>query len=224
MRADIRPELSGPYPVARWRVVSAGGGFPLHFGLEVAGRFGVAIAPVRIMLLERGQHRFDRRLGERATMIHVFHMAVTGDIEGDVDCPNPFNEIFIQPALPNGNYDVTVSGVDVDLWFMFDVEMLTEPTYDPAKYVMVQPSDDADWYEKSSVATKDALKQVQIAYSNSLADRSPAIADFFANFALTADDVSGLAFEISATGVEPAAAAAAWVAANSDRVDAMLGL
>ena len=49
------------------------------------------------------------------------------------------------------------------VWYMFDVEMLTEPTYDPAKYVMVQPSDDADWYEKSEVATKDALKEVQIA-------------------------------------------------------------
>ncbi|MEM9583004.1 MAG: glycine betaine ABC transporter substrate-binding protein [Pseudomonadota bacterium] len=110
------------------------------------------------------------------------------------------------------------------VWFMFDVEMLSEPTYDPAKYVMVQPSDDADWYEKSSVATKDALKEVQIAWSNSLADRSPAIAEFFANFSVTADDVSGLAYEISANGVEPADAAKAWIEANSDRVDAMLGL
>ena len=40
----------------------------------------------------------------------------------------------------------------------------------------------------------------------------------------TADDVSGLAFEISANGVDPADAAKAWVEANSDRVDAMLGL
>jgi len=110
------------------------------------------------------------------------------------------------------------------VWYMFDVEMLTEPAYDPAKYVMVQPSDDADWYEKSSVAAKDDLKQVQIAWSNSLVERSPAIAEFFANFALTADDVSVLAFEISANGAEPADAAKAWVAANSDRVDAMLGL
>ena len=110
------------------------------------------------------------------------------------------------------------------VWFMFDVEMLTEPTFDPAKYIMVQPSDDADWYEKSSVATKDALKNVQIAWSNSLADRSPAIAEFFSNFALTADDVSALAFQISANGVEPADAAKAWVEENSDRVDAMLGL
>ncbi|GGX60609.1 amino acid-binding protein [Tateyamaria omphalii] len=110
------------------------------------------------------------------------------------------------------------------VWFMFDVQMLTEPTYDPAKYVMIQPSDDADWYEKSNVASKDALKEVQIAWSNSLADRSPAIAEFFSNFAVTADDVSALAFEISAQGKDPAEAAKIWVEANSDRVDAMLGL
>ncbi len=110
------------------------------------------------------------------------------------------------------------------VWFQFDVKMLTEPTYDPAKYVMVQPSDDADWYDKSNVATKDALKQVQIAWSNSLVDRSPAIAEFFTNFALTSEDVGGLAFEISSNGKEPAEAAKEWVEANSDRVDAMLGL
>ena len=110
------------------------------------------------------------------------------------------------------------------VWFMFDVQMLTEPTFDPAKYQMVQPSDDADWYENSMVATKDALKDVQIAWSNSLVDRSPAIAEFFANFALTADDVSQLAFEISANGREPADVAAEWVNANSDRVDGWLGL
>ena len=110
------------------------------------------------------------------------------------------------------------------VWFMFDVEMLTEPTYDPEKYVMVQPSDDPDWYNKSMVASKDALKEVQIAWSNSLVDRSPAIAEFFQNFALTADDVSALAFEISANGKDPAEVAKEWVTENSDRVDTMLGL
>jgi len=110
------------------------------------------------------------------------------------------------------------------VWFMFDVVMLTEPTYDAAKYKMVQPSDDADWYQKSYVASKDALKQVQIAWSGSLVDRSPAIAEFFANFQLTADDVSGLAHQISAKNREPADVAAQWLEANSDRVDAMLGL
>lgn len=110
------------------------------------------------------------------------------------------------------------------VWFMFDVKMLTEPTYDPEKYKATQPDVDPDWYENSFVATKDALKHVQIAWSNSLLDRSPAIAEFFANFALTADDVSNLAFEISANGRDPVDVAKEWVETNSDRVDAMLGL
>ena len=110
------------------------------------------------------------------------------------------------------------------VWYMFDVEMLTEPTYDPAKYVMVQPSDDADWYEKSEVATKDALKEVQIAWSKSLGDRSSAIAEFFGRFSLTADDVSNFAFEISGQGRDPAEVAREWIEANPERVDAWLGL
>jgi glycine betaine/proline transport system substrate-binding protein len=110
------------------------------------------------------------------------------------------------------------------IWYMFDVTMLSEPTYDPAKYVMVQPSDDADWFTKSMVATKDDLKKVQIAWSNSLVDRSPAIVEFFQRFSLTADDVSNFAFEISGNGRDPAEVAKEWVEANPDRVDAWLGL
>ena len=110
------------------------------------------------------------------------------------------------------------------VWYMFDIVMLTEPTFDPEKYVMVQPSDDADWYEKSMVATKDDLKKVQIAWSNSLVERSPAIAEFFANFSLEASDVSNFAFEISGNGRDPAEVAADWVEANPERVDAWLGL
>ncbi|MEO1774500.1 MAG: glycine betaine ABC transporter substrate-binding protein [Pseudomonadota bacterium] len=110
------------------------------------------------------------------------------------------------------------------VWFMFDVVMLTEPTFDPAKYVMYQPSDRPDWYDASSVATKDALKQVQIAWSKSLADRSPAIAEFFANFSVSADDVSSFAFQIAGNGRDPAEVAKEWVEANPDRVDGWLGL
>ncbi len=110
------------------------------------------------------------------------------------------------------------------IWYMFDVQMLSEPTYDPAKYVMIQPSDDPDWFNKSMVASKDALKDVQIAWANTLKDRSPAIAEFFERFSLTADDVSGFAFEISGNGKDPADVAKAWVEANPDRVDAWLGL
>ena len=70
----------------------------------------------------------------------------------------------------------------------------------------------------------DALKNVQIAWSNSLKDRSPAIAEFFERFSLTADDVSSFAFEISGNGRDASEVAREWIAANSDRVDSWLGL
>lgn len=110
------------------------------------------------------------------------------------------------------------------IWYMFDIRMLTEPVYDPEKYKMKQPSDTPEWYDVSYVATKDALKNVQIAWSNSLKDRSPAILEFLERFELKADDVSSFAYEISGKGREPAEVAREWVDANPDRVDAWLGL
>jgi glycine betaine/proline transport system substrate-binding protein len=107
---------------------------------------------------------------------------------------------------------------------MFDVTMLSEPKFDPAKYQMVQPSDSPDWYKESKVMTKDALKNVQIAYSKSLKERSPAIYEFLGRFGLTADDVSQFAFQISGKGRKPAEVAREWMKANSNRVDAWLGL
>ncbi len=110
------------------------------------------------------------------------------------------------------------------IWYMFDVMMLTEPKYDPAKYKMVQPSDSPDWFKNSHVETKDALKQVQIAWSKSLKARSPAIVEFFERFSLTADDVSSFAYEISGKGRDPYEVATDWIKANPKRVDAWLGL
>lgn len=110
------------------------------------------------------------------------------------------------------------------IWYMFDVKMLSEPPYDPAKYIMVQPSDSPNWYKESKVMTKDALKNVQIAYSKSLKDRSPAIYEFLGRFGLTADDVSGFAYEVSGKNRDPSEVAREWVKKNSDRVDSWLGL
>lgn len=110
------------------------------------------------------------------------------------------------------------------IWFMHDVVMLEEPPFDPANYQMIQPDVDPDWFEKSKVATKDALKNVQIAYSKSLEERSPAIAEFLARFELDTDTVSSFAYEIAGKERDPAEVAAEWVAANPERVDSWLGL
>ncbi len=109
------------------------------------------------------------------------------------------------------------------IWFQHDVVRLEEPPFDPANYKALQPSEDPNWYENSKVMTEDALKQVQIAYSKSLAERSPAIVDLLKNIKLTGEDVSSFAYEIE-SGKSAGEVAKAWVAANSDRVDGWLGL
>jgi len=109
------------------------------------------------------------------------------------------------------------------IWFQHDIVRLEEPAFDPEQYVAIQPSDDPDWFTKSKVQTEDALKQVQVAYSNSLSERSPAIAEFIANMKLDGETVSSFAFEIEG-GKDPADVAKEWVEANSERVDSWLGL
>lgn len=109
------------------------------------------------------------------------------------------------------------------IWFQHDIVRLSEPEFDPEKYIALQPDEDPNWFENSTVMTEDALKQVQIAYSDSLAARSPAIAELLQNIALNGEDVSQFAFEIEG-GKDAADVAKAWVEANSDRVDGWLGL
>lgn len=109
------------------------------------------------------------------------------------------------------------------IWFQYDIVRLQEPAYDAAQYVALQPSDDPDWYKKSKVMTEDALKKVQIAYSKSLKERSPAIAELLANIQLDGETVSSFAFQIEG-GKDAATVAKEWVAKNSDRVDSWLGL
>ncbi|MBT3706979.1 MAG: glycine/betaine ABC transporter substrate-binding protein [Proteobacteria bacterium] len=110
------------------------------------------------------------------------------------------------------------------IWGMADIVMLSEPAYDPAKYTMVQPKADPDWYTKSYVASKDALKQIQIGWGTSLESKSPAIVEFFNNFQLTADDVSALAYEVSVNKRDPAEVAQEWISNNPKVVDGWLGL
>jgi len=43
-----------------------------------------------------------------------------GEIDSEVDCPNPLNELFIQPLLPEGDYEIELENMDLDLWVKLD--------------------------------------------------------------------------------------------------------
>lgn len=57
--------------------------------------------------------------------LHVDFDGVTGTsfasgiIDGDVDCPNPINEPFLQPMVPDGFHRVLLNNLDLDVWLKF---------------------------------------------------------------------------------------------------------
>lgn len=110
------------------------------------------------------------------------------------------------------------------IWVLHDIVRLEEPPHDPAKYKMIQPDADADWFEKSYVASEDKLKNVQVAYSKSLQQRSPVIHEFLQNMALNADDVSYFAYQIAGKKRDAGEVVREWIGKNSKRVDGWLGL
>jgi glycine betaine/proline transport system substrate-binding protein len=107
---------------------------------------------------------------------------------------------------------------------LYDITMLEEPPHDPDTYVVVQPNEDADWYEKSNVDSGEIVKSVTVAYSSSLNDRSPAAAAFLANIDMDADALSALTYTVVVEGGEISTVVSDWIAENGDMVDGWLGL
>jgi len=107
---------------------------------------------------------------------------------------------------------------------LYDVAILEEPDYDPAQYTIVQPDQDADWYNKSKILTGDQVKTIRVAHSRSLVERAPAVAAFLTSIDMSADELSKLTYEVVVQGQEIEPVVAAWIAANGDMVDGWLGL
>ena len=107
---------------------------------------------------------------------------------------------------------------------LYDVTMIEEPPYDPAQFTMIQPDQDADWFNKSSITTGDIVKTVTVAYSKSLETRNPAAASFLSQIDMDADELSKLTYSVVVKGEEIDKAVAEWIEANGQMVDGWLGL
>ena len=110
------------------------------------------------------------------------------------------------------------------IWFMHDIVQLDEPPHDPAKYKMVQAAEDPDWFEKARVASADAPRRVQIAFSKTLEKRAPTTAQLLRRISLDTDTVSQWSYEIVVNKRAPEQVVRAWIQANPKRVDGWLGL
>lgn len=107
---------------------------------------------------------------------------------------------------------------------LYDITMIEEPEHDPDAYTIVQPDQDADWYNKSSISTGDKVKTVTVAYSKSLETRNPAAAAFLSSIDMDAQSLSQLTYQVVIEGKELETVVSQWLADNSDSVDTWLGL
>ncbi len=105
----------------------------------------------------------------------------------------------------------------------YDLVFLNEPKYDPAKFVIVQPNDDPQWFEKSKVASAYADTTVHIAYANSLAERQPELTAALERMSFDPDEISKWAFAIIVDKKPADAVAKEWVSAHPDIVGKWFG-
>ncbi|MBZ8135472.1 glycine betaine ABC transporter substrate-binding protein [Afifella sp. IM 167] len=110
------------------------------------------------------------------------------------------------------------------IFSQYDLVMLKEPAYDAEKWHMVQPDEDPDWYEKSSVATAWKPADIHLAYSKSLEERAPELVTLFKNYSPTNEMVADWTYQIVVEGRDENELAKEWIGAHRDVVDTWLGL
>jgi len=106
---------------------------------------------------------------------------------------------------------------------LYDVTMLEEPPYDPAKYHIVQPNESANWYEESYATTAGPVRTVHVVYSRSLEQRAPEVAEFLRRIDLDAEAISLMTYEMVINNRDSGEVAREWIAANPDTVEVWLG-
>lgn len=101
----------------------------------------------------------------------------------------------------------------------YDLRKLNERPYSEDCHNFIQQSEDADWFEKSEITCAQPDVPVHIAYSASLEERAPKVAQFASQIAVTADIMNEWIKRISYDGQDAAAMAKDWVNGNRDLIE-----
>lgn len=104
------------------------------------------------------------------------------------------------------------------IFALHDLTVLQEPAYDESTWTVIQPTDDPDWLDKSSVSSAWPTAQVHVGYRAALETEKPEVAAMLRNISFTADEVSAMTYALVVDKKEPEAFAKEWVAAHQDEV------
>ena len=101
---------------------------------------------------------------------------------------------------------------------MYDLELLEEPPHDPAKWQMVQPTDDPDWYNKSSISVAWAKAKVHVVWSTTLEQKSSELSRLLSNIKLDGDTINEWIYAVAVDKREAGPYAKEWVKNNQATV------
>lgn len=101
---------------------------------------------------------------------------------------------------------------------LHDLQVLEEPPHDPAKWTVIQPTDDPDWLEKSEAGVAWDTAYLHVHYAKELEDSYPTVAQMLGNVNFDTDTVSLMTYALVVDGVDPLEFAEKWVAEHEDTV------
>ena len=108
------------------------------------------------------------------------------------------------------------------MFALHDLVVLDEPPHDAAKWMIIHPTDDPQWLEKSSAPVAWDLAYLHVHYATSLEESHPEAADLLSKVKLTTDQVSHMTYAIVVEKMDPADYAAQWAIDNAELVDSWM--
>ena len=103
----------------------------------------------------------------------------------------------LDAAITQGKPYVGLCWTPHFMFTKYDLTVLDEPTHDPDKWVVFQPTDDPDWLSNSSAPVAWADTLLHIHYAKSLKSRQPEAAQILNNVKLNTDQVSAMVYAIT---------------------------
>ena len=128
----------------------------------------------------------------------------------------------LDAAVSQGKPHVLMCYTPHHMFGLHDLTVLKEPPHDPDKWVVIQPTDDADWLNKSSAPVAWADTYLHIHYARALETGQPQAAQILGNVKVNTEQVSAMVHAITVEKQDPAEFAMKWVEENADLVDSWL--
>ena len=137
----------------------------------------------------------------------------------------------LDEALAMANVDAAVTKDENHVFYCYtpnhlfalhEIVVLKEPPYDESKWMVIQPTDDPEWLEKSDAGVAWDLAYLHVHYSASLEESYPEVAKMLANVKLDTDQVSEITYALVVDGEDANQFAVRWVRDNANQVDSWM--